>query len=197
MNSRTGVVTALALTIIGTLYLVHTPSSSISTMASQSAPASSNGVPGLQFKLSQISKDPPSLLVTLKNTNPTSTFTILKWSTPLDPQATNLGVFKLVNADTGDELNTDIIKIGRKMPPSREDLQEIAPNTEHAVEVVLDKPWMPETKPAKYKVKVEGVFHGVWEKLAADVQGHELEDYTNGVFENSPFVSEQVLLVVE
>jgi hypothetical protein len=166
-------------------------------MNSEQGNEPSNGVPGLEFKLSQISKSPPSLLVTLKNSHPKTRFTILKWGTPLDPQATNLGVFKIFDADSGDEIKTDIIKIGRKFPPPREDLQEIEPGTEHAIEVVLDKPWMPQRKPAKYRVHVEGEFHGVWEKPARSVGKDEIEDYTGTAFDGSRFRSEQVNLVVE
>jgi hypothetical protein len=166
-------------------------------MSSEPGQEAPNGIPGLQFKLSQISKSPPSLLVTLKNSHPKSTFTILKWGTPLDPQATNLGIFKIFDAESGDEIKTDIIKIGRKFPPPREDLQEIEPGTEHAIEVVLDKPWMPQKKPAKYKVHVDGEFHGVWEKPARDVDQAEMEDYTGTSFDGSRFRSESVNLVVE
>lgn len=195
MNGRTAVFTAIAVTVIGSLYLFYTPSATSFNM-SKAASASSSGVPGLEFKLSQISKSPPSLLVTLKNSHPSSTYTILKWGTPLDPQATNLGIFKLVDAETGKEVEPVIIKIARKMPPSPEDLQEIAPGTEHATEVVFDKPWMP-TKPAKYRVKAEGDFHGVWEKSARDIKADELEAYTNSPFDSTPFASGEALLTVE
>src|SRR4051812_35811975 len=103
MNGRTTVIAAIAITIIGSLYLIYTPSVSDPKMSKPSS-ALSHGIPGLEFKLSQISKSPPSVLVTLKNGHPSSTFTLLKWGTPLDPQALNLGVFKLTNADTGEEV---------------------------------------------------------------------------------------------
>jgi hypothetical protein len=167
-------------------------------MASEQARhEATSGVPGLEFKLSQISKNPPSLLVALKNSHPKTTYTVLKWGTPLDPQAANLGIFKIQDADTGEEVKTDIIKIGRKFPPPRDDLQEIEPGTEQATEIVLDKPWMPQKKPAKYKIYVEGEFHGVWEKPASEVQTKEVEDYTDTAFEGSRFRSEQVNVLVE
>lgn len=195
MNSRTIAVTAIAITILGTFYYIYTPSYNISRMTK---PASkTNGVPGLEFKLSQISKSPPSLLVTLKNSSPSSTFTLLKWGTPLDPSALNLGVFKLIDTETGEEVKTDIIKIGRKVPPSRDQLQEIAPGTEHAIEVVFDKPWMPEKKPAKYKVKVDGSFYAVWEKEAKNVQDDELQAYHESQFSERSFVSSEITLNVE
>jgi hypothetical protein len=162
-------------------------------------PASSTplaGVPDLEFKLSQISRSPPSVLVTLRNNSPSSTFTILKWGTPLDPQATNLGVFRLTDVKTGKKVETVIIKVSRKMPPSREDLQEIAPGTEHAIEVIFDKPWM-STEPARYQIKAEGQYHGVWEKPASQVKESELETYTDSLFDGQPFTSEETILTVE
>ena len=195
MNSRTIAATAIAITILGSFYFIYTPSYSLTRMSKPES--KTNGVPGLEFKLSQISKSPPSLLVTLKNSNPSSTFTLLKWGTPLDPSALNLGVFKLVDTETGEEVKTDIIKIGRKVPPSRDQLQEIAPGTEHAIELVFDKPWMPEKKPAKYRVKVEGTFYAVWEKDAKDVADNELELYHESQFSERSFVSSEATLNVE
>ncbi|KAF2799334.1 hypothetical protein K505DRAFT_321222 [Melanomma pulvis-pyrius CBS 109.77] len=195
MNTRTVVFTALAVTLLGSLYLVYSPSLSDFSMPGSDSMAS-QGVPGLEFTLSQISKSPPSLLVTLKNNNPSSTYTILKWNTPLDPHAANLGVFKLVDAETGKELKTDVLMLRRKMPISQDDLQEIAPGTEHATEIVFSQPWMPET-PGKYKVRVEGVFRGVWEKAVGDVKENELAAYTESPYNNFPFASEEELLIVE
>jgi hypothetical protein len=193
MNSRTAVITALTVTVIGTLYLIYTPTGSSARM---SGPASKSSLP-LEFKLSQISKSPPSLLVTVKNNSPSSTFTFLKWGTPLDTQALNLGVFKLTDADTGEQVPIDKLMINRKTPPSREDLQETAPGTEYSTEIVLDKPWMPSKKPAKYSVSVEGEFKGIWEKKAADIKGEELDAYTDGPFNFRVFGCEAVLLSVE
>ncbi|KAF2262947.1 hypothetical protein CC78DRAFT_545329 [Lojkania enalia] len=153
--------------------------------------------PGLEFKLSQISKDPPSLLVTVKNNSPSSTFTFLKWGTPLDPQALNLGVFKMVDASTGKEVKIDHLMINRKMPPSRDDLQEVEPGTEQATEIVFDKPWMPDTNPAKYKVKVEGEFKGGWESPVSEVKAKDLKAYSDSSFANRAFASEETMLVVE
>jgi hypothetical protein len=195
MPGRTAVITAIALTVVGALYFVYSPSSADFKMLKSGS--TSNGVPGLEFKLSQISKSPPSALVTLKNSSPSTTYTILKWGTPLDPPSINMGVLKLIDADTGNEINTDVIKIARKMPPAREDLQEIAPGTEHATEVVFDLPWMPKKTPAKYRVKAEGTFHGVWEKAASDVKAHELEAYTESPYDGTSYASEEAILIVE
>lgn len=134
--------------------------------------------------------------MTLKNSNP-STFTVLNWGTPLDPQAINLGVFKLTDAESGEPINTVEIKIARKTPPPRSDLFEIEPGTEHATEVVFDKPWMPSTKPAFYKVQARGKFYAVWEKVAKDVTEKDLEDYDGSPFQGCSFSSEELTMAVK
>ncbi|ORY00745.1 hypothetical protein BCR34DRAFT_494395 [Clohesyomyces aquaticus] len=198
MPSRAAVITALAITLVGSLYLLYTPSSATFHM-STSGSAPSGGIPGLEFKLSQISKDPPSVLVTLKNTHPSTTFTVLKWSTPLDPNALNLGVFKLTDVDSKEEITIDRLMINRMMPPSRDDLQEISPGTEHATEVVFDRPWMHSKKPAKYQVKAEGEFKAVWEKPAGEITAKELEELFGGgsALNNRQFETEEVVVAVE
>lgn len=153
------------------------------------------GVPGLEWKLSQISRNPPSLLVTLKNNSP-SPYTLLKWGTPLDAQASNTGVFKVVDADTGDNIPTDFIKVSRVMPPSREDLVTIAPGTEEATEVVFNKPWMPEKKPAKYAVKAEGAFTGIWGSYGDAVEDSDVEAYANSPFNGRTFTSNEAVMLV-
>jgi len=195
MKGRTATISLLAISLLGSFYLLFTPSLGGFTMSTSDA-LTSQGAPGLEFKLSQISKSPPSVRVTVKNNNPSSTFTILKWDTPLDPSAANLGIFKFVSVETGDELKTDVIKFRRKMPISQDNLQELSPGAEHSTEVAFTQPWMPE-KPAKYKVRVEGVFRGVWDKAVGDVSTTELDEYTASPFFDCPFSSKEELLVVE
>ncbi|KAF1965203.1 hypothetical protein BU23DRAFT_575096 [Bimuria novae-zelandiae CBS 107.79] len=156
-----------------------------------------DGVSGLEFKISQISKNPPSLLVTLKNNNPSLPFTILKWNTPLDPQATNLGLFKLVDEETGKEIPMDGLKVNRLIPPSKEDLVTVAPGTEEAHEIVMNKPWLPEKRPASYNVTVSGKFSGVWEKYGDDLQASDLEAYLDSPFSGKSFTSNEVSMRVE
>ncbi|KAF2014843.1 hypothetical protein BU24DRAFT_423755 [Aaosphaeria arxii CBS 175.79] len=197
MNTRTAAIAALAITIFGALYFVTTAPAGSSFHMSSSSSSSATTVPGIEFKLSQISRSPPSILVTLKNHSPSSTYTLLKWGTPLDPLAQNLGVFKLNNADTGEEVSIDIIKISRKMPPPRDALVTIMPGTEESTEVIFDKPWMPNTKPAKYNVRAEGRFMGIWEKSADEVTDDELDDYSAGPLNGRLFKTEEVLMLVQ
>ncbi|KAK7185282.1 hypothetical protein DPSP01_000927 [Paraphaeosphaeria sporulosa] len=192
MNGRTALIAVSAVTLLGALYYFNTSSPTL-TMSPSTA---TEGVPGLEFKLSQISRSPPSLLVTLKNNNPTTPFTLLKWNTPLDPQAANLGLFTLVDEE-GKEIPTEGLKVNRLMPPSAEDLVTVAPGTEEAHEVVMDKPWLPERKPAKYKVSVKGAFSGVWDKYGGDIGTGQLEAYVDSPFHGRAFESNVVEMRVE
>ncbi|KAF2710096.1 hypothetical protein K504DRAFT_466523 [Pleomassaria siparia CBS 279.74] len=192
MSRRTLAITALTLALIGSLYLVNSPSSSGFNMSA----SGSQGVPGLEFKLSQKSKNPPSVLVTLKNNNPSSTFTILKWNTPLDSHAGNLGVFKFKDAETGEELKTDVLMLRRKMPIEQDQLQEIAPGAEYSTEVTFSQPWMPR-EPAKFKVRAEGTYAAAWDKVIGEVEKSELDAYTASPYNDRTFSSEETLLVVE
>jgi hypothetical protein len=193
MSRRIIAITALG--FIGSLYFVYGQLSNDLSMSTTDSTASQS-VPGLEFTLSQKSKNPPSVLVTLKNKSPSSTYTILKWNTPLDSHAANLGVFKFLDEKTGEEIKTDKLMLRRKMPIEQDQLQEIAPGTEHTTEVSFTQPWMPDA-PAKLKVHVEGTFAAVWEKAVGDVQESELEAYTNSPFNDRTFTSEEALLVVE
>lgn len=112
------------------------------------------------MSLSQVSKDPPTLRVTLKNDNPDTPYTILKWGTPLDSAALNTGVFTITDANSGAEVEQLIVQIRRMMPPGQDQLAGVKPGEEESVEVVFDRPWMSEEKPAKYKVKAEGTLGG-------------------------------------
>jgi hypothetical protein len=189
-NRRTAILTGFAITLLGGYYVYQSPSS-ISYTMSHSTP---NSVPGLEFTLSQSARNPPSLLITLKN-NADTPYTLLKWGTPLDSAALNTGVFTITTED-GSEVEQVVLQINRKMPPPQEELVTIAPGTQEEVQVVFDKPWMPEHKPAKYKVKATGDFKGLWDKYGADVSEDELDKYVESPFGGRGFATNEVLMEV-
>jgi len=194
-NSRTALITGVAITLFGVYHFCQS-STVLPFSMSNSNTAASNGVPGLEFKLSQTSASPPSLLVTLKNNNPDTPYTLLKWGTPLDPAALNTGVFSITEEESGNEVEQLVLQINRKMPPPQEELITVAPGTEEAVEVVLDKPWMPKDKPAKYKIKAEGQFKGAWTKHASDLTEGELNSYIESSFSGKNFATNEVVMKV-
>jgi hypothetical protein len=193
-TSRSAVITGIAITLLGGYYIYQSPTSITYTMAGSST---SNGIPGLEFKLTQTAKNPPSLLVTLKNNDPDKPYTLLKWGTPLDSASLNTGVFTVTNEEDGSEIEQVVLMINRKMPPPQEELVTIAPGTEEEIQVVFDKPWMPEQKPAKYKVKATGEFKGVWDKYGGDVTKAELNAYIDSPFSGKRFSTNEVVMEVQ
>jgi hypothetical protein len=190
-NSRSAVITGVAITLLGGYYIYQSP-----TPYTMTGTSTLNGVPGLEFKLTQTARNPPSLLVTLKNNNPDKPYTLLKWGTPLDSAALNTGVFTITNEEDGSEVEQMVLMINRKMPPPQEELVTVAPGTEEEIQIVFDKPWMPEQKPAKYKVKAEGDFKGIWDKYGGDVTEAELYAYIDSPFSGKKFSTNEVIMEV-
>jgi hypothetical protein len=87
--------------------------------------------------------------------------------------------------------------VNRKMPATQDELFTVAHGTQEEVEVVFDKPWMPEDKPAKYKVTAAGTFQGVWEKPSGDVQESEIMAYMESMGNGKTWVADEIVLEVE
>ncbi|KAF2628362.1 hypothetical protein BU25DRAFT_34107 [Macroventuria anomochaeta] len=191
-NARNTLIAAVVITLFGGYYISQSPSPSSFTMSQ-----TSSEVPGLSLSLSQISKSPPTLRVTLKNDSPDTPYTLLKWGTPLDDAALNTGVFKITDADSGAEVEQVTLQIRRKMPPGQDQLAGVNPGEEGSIEVVFDRPWMPETKPAKYKVKAEGLLKGIWDRPKSEVTDDDTNEYTESPLAGRIFITNEVELVVE
>ncbi|KAJ4993202.1 hypothetical protein SVAN01_01177 [Stagonosporopsis vannaccii] len=191
-NARNTLIAAVTITLFGGYYISQSPHHSTFTMSQ-----TSSEVPGLSLSLAQVSKNPPTLRVTLRNDNADSTYTLLKWGTPLDDAALNTGVFKITNADSGAEVEQTILQIRRRMPPGQSQLASVQPGEEHSIEVVFDRPWMPETKPAKYKIKADGLLKGVWDRPKNEVTDDETGEYSQSPLAGKTFITNEVELVVE
>ncbi|KAG9204224.1 hypothetical protein B5807_03249 [Epicoccum nigrum] len=191
-NARNTLIAAVSLTLLGGYYMSQSPSPSTFTMSQ-----TSSEIPGLSLSLSQIAKDPPTLRVTLKNDHPDATYTLLKWGTPLDDAALNTGVFRITDAASGAEVEQLTMQIRRRMPPGQSQLAGVKPGAEETVDVVFNRPWMPEAKPATYKVRAEGLWKGAWDKPKSEVTDDETNEYTESPLAGKTFVTNQVELVVE
>ncbi|KAF1918420.1 hypothetical protein BDU57DRAFT_198321 [Ampelomyces quisqualis] len=191
-NRRTAIIAGVAITLLGAYYVYQSPTSIAYTMSNTT---SSNRVPGLEFKLTQSSRNPPVLLATLKN-NADTPYTLLKWGTPFDSAALNTGIFKITNAETGVQVEQMVLQINRKMPPPQDELVTIAPGTEEEMQVVFNKPWMPAQKPAKYKVKAEGDLKGLWDKYGGDLTEDDLNAYIESPFSGRKFSTNEVVMEV-
>ena len=115
-----------------------------------------------------------------------SPVTVLKWGTPLDPRAGVLGVFEVCKTGSGQILAPETIKISRKLPPSAEDLVEIAAGQRLDRTVTL--PGLHLETGHEYSVQARGIWHAIWEKPLADVTASQLEDFggaERGSFESN------------
>jgi hypothetical protein len=83
------------------------------------------------------------------------------------------------------------------MPPGQSQLAGVKPGAEETVDVVFNRPWMPEAKPATYKVRAEGSWKGAWDKPKSEVTDDETNEYTESPLAGKTFVTNQVELVVE
>ncbi|KAI5196608.1 hypothetical protein E4T38_08430 [Aureobasidium subglaciale] len=126
----------------------------------------------------RISSDSPSALkVTLENKHPDQTFTLLTWNTPLDTQALNIGAVTLEEVKTGEAVSGPNMKINRMMPPPRDALVEVRPQSSITREVKLDFPWIPKDGKS-YRALTPGPWKAVWAKSAAEVMDKEIEEMT-------------------
>lgn len=149
---------------------------------------------GLEVVLRQSSSpssSPPAVTVKVTNNSP-KPVTILRWQTPLDPLALQLGLLSITPAGASEPLEIPTIKVSRKMPPGEEALLSLAPGESRENEIVLKEILVPldEIKGKKSAVKAKGRWDHVWlaprdqltqqaiEEL--DAGGHEL---VFGVFE--------------
>lgn len=191
-NTRTALLTGLVVTLLSGFYIYQSP---LPLNFSIPQPTTSNSVPGLNMSLSQIYFGPPTLLVTLENNHPDTTYTILKWDTPVDPSALNTGVFSIVDQSSNKEVEQIILHVNRKMPPPPNQLMTLVPGTREEVEVVFDKAWMPKHR-STYNISAKGMFRGVWTKSGDRVTRKELYGYSESPFAGRRFVTNEVVVEV-
>jgi hypothetical protein len=143
------------------------PSDSLSALPSKMDSASPPTV--------QLSAGPENSTVTctIRNTDAEHTISFLTWDTPFDPTAINTGVLTLKDADTGAEIPSPNMALRRMMPPPRDAIVEIAPESSSERELNLSSPWIP-TDGKKYQVAVQGTWRAIWQKPAAQVTDEEL-----------------------
>lgn len=104
---------------------------------------------------------PLPIEVSIHNTASTPV-TLLDWNTPLDPSAGPLGVVKVYDAQTGNELPINQVVFERGRPPAIEEFIEIPSDT--TVKRTLQVPVEDKDIQAgrEYTVRAEGTWHAVW-----------------------------------
>lgn len=125
----------------------------------------------LEVRLSQASAAAtPSLSISVKNTHPSTPLTLLKWDSPLDPLALQLGLVSVTAAGASAPLDMPTIKISRAMPPGADSLVTLRPG-ESAISVIeLRDTFVPKDTWAKGKAKasMKGRWAAVWPGLVKD-----------------------------
>lgn len=140
------------------------------------SPSEQSSTEDLKIQLSSGSS-PSVLKVTVKNESKSKTFSLLTWNTPLDEQALNIGALTLEDAEKGEAVPGPQMKINRKLPPPRDVIVEVSPQSTASREVNLSFPWIP--KDGKiYRIQVQGPWKAVWAKPASQVTDDELSEMT-------------------
>ncbi|EEH20105.2 hypothetical protein PABG_02364 [Paracoccidioides brasiliensis Pb03] len=128
------------------------------------------------YEISRAATDPIQLSVAIRNNIPNQAITLLKWNTPLDPQANVLGIFEVREAESGKLVPSLIVKISRKLPPTQDDLVEIPANGVKETQVTL-KP-MSLDHGAQYKISAKGRWQAVWAGGVDDVTADQLAEFS-------------------
>jgi hypothetical protein len=124
----------------------------------------------LQLNITQSSNFHRTILVYLTNIHPSIPVTILKWNSPLDPAAVELGLVHIVPAGTNQSIHIDAIKISRLMPPRANSLVTLFPGESAVNSVELCDPTVPEGTwhPGPAKIKMSGRWMAVWPGLTKE-----------------------------
>lgn len=137
-----------------------------------------NGMAGPTFLLSDLrvtlsqesSTSPPTIQVSVKNSNPSTTVTFLKWNSPLDPAALGLGLVSITPTGSSEPVSINGIKISRPMPPGEESLVSLSPGESTTDYIVLREPVVPSDVWDKgiATVDMKGRWMAVWPGLTKD-----------------------------
>lgn len=108
-----------------------------------------------------------AIRVALRNTSPHDLF-LLRWSSPLDPMASAMGVFKFRSTRTNELAPGMNIKVNRRLPDggnfavSSEDIIKITSGASVEKEIVVKEPQVVLSKGESYRITAEGFWQGIW-----------------------------------
>jgi hypothetical protein len=152
---------------------------------------STGAIEGLVVTLKQSSTSPPSVTVSVKNTNP-DPITVLRYDSPLDSLALQLGLLSITPDGASEPLDLPRVQIRRKWPPSSDALIEIAPGESAENEIVLKEPVISEEQlGSKASVQLKGRWTSVWSKPKADIDmssWNDMPDVLSGDFASNNLV---------
>lgn len=125
----------------------------------------------LDVSLSQASPaDGPRLSISVKNSHPSTTLTLLRWDSPLDPLALQLGLISVTPAGASAPIDMPTIQVRRAMPPDAESLVTLPPGESVTSIVELRDTFVPEDTWAQGKAKIgmKGSWGAVWPGVKKD-----------------------------
>ncbi|OQE45059.1 hypothetical protein PENCOP_c002G06751 [Penicillium coprophilum] len=138
-------------------------------------------------------QEPFALPIKVSVHNPAdSPVTILKWGTPLDPQAGVLGVFEICDTTDQRKVSIPTIMVSRKLPATEKDLVEI--QARQTLDVTINLPVQLE-KGHEYSVRAQGTWHAVWPTELSNVTVAQLKD--NGGASRGDFLSNESSVSIE
>ncbi|KXS98580.1 hypothetical protein AC578_4311 [Pseudocercospora eumusae] len=150
--------------------------------------------PGLSVRLAVEDGARGHVNIQISNASPDSTFTFLRWDTPFDPRALDLGVVELSDAVKGVEIPGPGLKLNRKMPAPRDELIEVEPGKTLTRKLQLKGFWLPE-EGTRVNVRARGEWKAVWKARKDDVPEGELETLAGERVLRGPFQSENTVEV--
>ena len=155
-SSRVIFVSLLSLCATAAYLFWNQRSSSEAKMTSSEDPQ-----PQLTVSLHQTSESTPGVIIKVTNDGNVPV-TILKWESPLDPLALQLGLFILTPVEATKPLDLAVIKVSRQLPPDEASLVTIDPGESKENGVVFKESVVPVDQ---IKGKLAVICKGRWMSL--------------------------------
>ncbi|EQB56618.1 hypothetical protein CGLO_03354 [Colletotrichum gloeosporioides Cg-14] len=154
------------LLIVLFLVLTYNHGSSRDTQSNMSEETNINVLSKLSIRIRQSSTSPPTVTFSVTNEH-TTPLTILRWATPLDPLALQLGVLSVTPDGADAPLEIDTVALKRVMPPRDEDMVTLQPGDTTENEVILRDTVLPFDRLGKKpRVAAKGTWQTVWPTMA-------------------------------
>ncbi|GKT62924.1 hypothetical protein ColTof4_05480 [Colletotrichum tofieldiae] len=167
------------------------------TMTEQENQSTGAALANLAVRIRQISSSPPTLALSVTNHHD-APLTILRWKTPLDPLAIQMGLVSITPEGKSEALELPTIELRRVMPPPPDDLVTLQPGERREQEVVLKEPIVPLDQLGKTaRVAVKGKWQTVWPTTADKLSKETIEklQFGDGVL-TGEFESEAIDVII-
>ncbi|KAG7059472.1 putative secreted protein [Colletotrichum scovillei] len=129
----------------------------------------------LALRIRQTSEKPPTLSFSVENKHD-APLTILRWNTPLDPLAIQVGLVSITPEGKSEPIEVHTVQLRRIMPPRPEDLVTLQPGESQEQEIVLKEPIVALDSLGKTaRVAVKGKWQVVWPTTADKLSQATLE----------------------